>query len=445
MSLGKAEASPALGQESVEAERQLESAGTGIPWCPRGAGLRPPSQIPGSRDAPRRAVTISRVRRGREVHYWACVSDIARGAPRVLLTCVILLFVPASTAGASAAGRILDGSSVRNTRGAAVVASPPRVSVSYAVRGLRVTASGVISHGGPTGVARVGRRVEVEEETNAQSGATEWRVLASIPMASRAGRSSFALSFKEGRAVGTLMLRVRVVSGLHVLAESPPKRVRLGPVVVVRSTLRGTSVQAPPREVESVSGSPGATQIVILARGATVPSVGGALVIGVSPHAPNGLLGVVTAVSPSAAGPTTVTTRPATLEEAYSSFDAQINGTLGELASEDSSAAAHAAASIGSFADVSFSCDDPGVQHSITHTINLSELHVSAEIVIPSYSNGFSGPFINFDLGGHPKFGLGVNFGGYVHALRERRGKHQHGLGTMGKLRLLPRPRRPEQ
>lgn len=286
--------------------------------------------------------------------------------------------------------------------------------MSYAVRGLRVTASGVISHGGPTGVARVGRRVEVEEETNAQSGATEWRVLASIPMASRAGRSSFALSFKEGRAVGTLMLRVRVVSGLHVLAESPPKRVRLGPVVVVRSTLRGTSVQAPPREVESVSGSPGATQIVILARGATVPSVGGALVIGVSPHAPNGLLGVVTAVSHSAAGPTTVTTRPATLEEAYSSFDAQINGTLGELASEDSSAAAHAAASIGSFADVSFSCDDPGVQHSITHTINLSELHVSAEIVIPSYSNGFSGPFINFDLGGHPKFGLGVNFGGYA-------------------------------
>ena len=215
--------------------------------------------------------------------------------------------------------------------------------------------------------------------------------------------------------MGTVTLRVRVVSASHIVAKSSPKRVRLGPVLVVKSKLRPTTAQDPADVVQSVSGSPSGTQTVVLARDARVPVVGGALVLGVSTRAPDGLLGVVTSISHGAGGASSVTTRPATLEEAYSSFDAQINGTLGELANEHASTAAHAAdVSIGSFGNVGFSCDDPGVQHSITHTIDLSELHVSSEIVIPSWSNGFSGPFINFDLGGHPKFGLGVSFGGYA-------------------------------
>ncbi len=338
--------------------------------------------------------------------------DTTRRAARALLAVVILLLVLASPAAAAIAVRTLNGSSDRNAQSVAVVATRPRVSVSYAVQGLRVTASGVISRNGTAGVARLGRRVELEEETNAQSGAARWRVRASARLAPQAGRNSFAVRFKAAHAVGTVTLRVRVVSGSVVLTESSPKRVRLGPAVVVQSTLRSTTIKAPPGDVESVSGSPGATQTVVLARGSKVPNVGGALILGVSTRAPDGLLGVVTAVGHAASGSTTVTTRPATLEEAYSSFDAQIDGTLGELASEDASAAAHAAVNIGSFASVSFSCDDSGVQHSITHNIDLTEITVNSEIVIPSFSNGYSGPFINFDLGGHPKFGLGVTFSG---------------------------------
>jgi len=99
---------------------------------------------------------------------------------------------------------------------------------------------------------------------------------------------------------------------------------------------------------------------------------------------------VVTGIKRSGDGSTQITTMPGTLQDAYSSFDAQINGTLGELVSADAGSAAHAAVNLGVF-DVAFSCDDQGVQRSITHHINLSELHVSSEIVIPSLSNGGSG------------------------------------------------------
>ncbi|HTX12291.1 MAG TPA: hypothetical protein VME22_26980 [Solirubrobacteraceae bacterium] len=289
------------------------------------------------------------------------------------------------------------------------------VSASYAVRNGHVTARGVVARTGALTSARTATRVELEDEVVSSSGASEWHVRATSPLTSRARRSPFIVRLKIAQAAGTITLRTSLVSGSHVLARSSSRTIRLGPALVVKSKLRPTTAQEPAGVVQSVSGSPSGTQTVVLARGAKVPGIGGALVLGVSTHAPDGLLGVVTSVSYGAGGRTSVTTRPATLEEAYSSFDAQINGTLGELANEDASAAAHAAdVSIGSFANVAFSCDDPGVQHSITHSINLSELHVSSEIVIPSWSNGFSGPFINFDLGGHPKFDLGVSFGGYA-------------------------------
>jgi alpha-tubulin suppressor-like RCC1 family protein len=290
------------------------------------------------------------------------------------------------------------------------------VVASYTVRAGHVTAHGVVIRGGAAASARSKSRVELEEQVvSSSSGSSEWHVCASAGLASRGRRSAFTIRLRTSKVTGTVRLRTSLISSSRVLSRSPARTLRLGPALVVKSVLRATTAQDPAGVVQSVSGSPSGTQTAVLARGAKVPRIGGVLVLGVSAHAPDGLLGVATAVSHGAGGTSSVTTRPATLEEAYSSFDAQINGTLGELATEDTSAAAHAAdVSIGSFADVAFSCEDPGVQHSITHTIDLSELHVSSEIVIPSWSNGFSGPFINFDLGGHPKFGLGVSFGGYA-------------------------------
>jgi hypothetical protein len=216
---------------------------------------------------------------------------------------------------------------------------------------------------------------------------------------------------RVSQAAGTVVLRIRILSGRLLVAQTSGKRVRVGPPVVLHRTLRRTTVQASAGEVQGVSGSPNGAQAVVLGRGAAVPRVGGALVLGASRRAPEGLLGVVTGVKRLSDGSAQVTTKPGTLEDAYSAFDAQINGTLGELVSADAGSAARAAVSLDVF-DVSFSCDDQGVQRSITHHINLSELHVNSEIVIPSISNGGSGPFINFDIAGQPHFGLDVTFSG---------------------------------
>jgi hypothetical protein len=157
--------------------------------------------------------------------------------------------------------------------------------------------------------------------------------------------------------------------------------------------------------------------VVALAKGARVPAVGAALLLDPSASAPDGLLGVVTSVAHSSDGTTTVTTRPGTLEDAYSSFDAHLNGTIGQLVEQEATSAraastrAHAAVDLGIF-KTSFSCDDPSTQTSISHDIDLSELDVHAEVTIPSWSNGYSGPGVLFTIGGQPKLGLGVTFSG---------------------------------
>ena len=45
-------------------------------------------------------------------------------------------------------------------------------------------------------------------------------------------------------------------------------------------------------------------------------------------------------------------------------------------------------------------------------------MHVSANVAIPSASDGYYGPGVEFALYGQPK----LNFGGHVHGLAELRG-----------------------
>jgi hypothetical protein len=150
---------------------------------------------------------------------------------------------------------------------------------------------------------------------------------------------------------------------------------------------------------------------VVLAPTARVPRVGAALVVEPGARVPQGLVGVVTAVARVSDG-VAVTTKPGTLEDAYSSFSADVNGRLGELAEGPAHAAsrrARAAVNLGVF-DASFSCDGPAGATTITHHIDLSEMEVHAEVDIPSPSDGFYGPYILFTIGGQPKFNLGVKF-----------------------------------
>jgi alpha-tubulin suppressor-like RCC1 family protein len=210
------------------------------------------------------------------------------------------------------------------------------------------------------------------------------------------------------------VLRVTVLSGGLVLAESSVKTIRLGPPVVVHSVLRSTTAEPSARVVKSVTGSPSGTQTTVLGLGAGTPRVGGALVLGASSRAPNGLLGAITSVKRLAGGSTEVTTRPGTLEDAYSSFDAQINGDLGQLVEQKATTATvrgHTAASLGLF-DVSFNCSDPNVEKTITHSIDMSSMHISANVAIPSYSNGYYGPGVELALYGQPKLNFTVTFTG---------------------------------
>ncbi len=140
------------------------------------------------------------------------------------------------------------------------------------------------------------------------------------------------------------------------------------------------------------------------------------MVMDASAKAPDGLLGVVSAVTHAPDGSTRVMTTPGALEDAYSSFEAHLSGTLGQLAGEGAAAAgvrsrAHSAVNLGIF-KTAFGCDDPSTQRTITHTIDLSELEVQAEVTIPSWGNGYSGPGVRFTIGGQPKLGLGVKFSG---------------------------------
>jgi len=224
----------------------------------------------------------------------------------------------------------------------------------------------------------------------------------------------FSLKWVGAPEHASLLVRVQVSARRAIMARSATRRVRSVSPVVVHSKLRASTVQPTQGSVMSVTSSPAGTTSVALARGVRAPPVGGALVLPVSVKAPHGVLGVVTATSRLPDGRTAVTTRPGTLEDAYSSFDAHLNGELGQLAQGAASASStrgHAAVKVGIF-DISFGCDDPSVERSIHHSIDLSKMRVVANVAIPSPSNGYFGPGVEFELFGHPQLDFGVTFTG---------------------------------
>ena len=89
-----------------------------------------------------------------------------------------------------------------------------------------------------------------------------------------------------------------------------------------------TTVTLAGSDITAVAGDPAASHTVTLAAGVPAPAVGRVLVAPMSATAPDGLLGTVTAVASGPSGTHVVTLSPATLDEAYSTFNVSISHVL---------------------------------------------------------------------------------------------------------------------
>lgn len=176
--------------------------------------------------------------------------------------------------------------------------------------------------------------------------------------------------------------------------------------VVVRKVVKSTTAMPSARQVRSVKGSPEGETIAILARGVSAPPVGVTLVIPPSAKAPDGVLGIVVARRNLGSGAVRLVTRPGTLDSAYKSFHAHLEGSLGQLVEGDEAEArAQSSSALGRFAPT-FHCTGPGLGHPITTMVDLSQLHVTLDVT--------SSPSILFLLTGTPRFGLNFDFTGRV-------------------------------
>jgi alpha-tubulin suppressor-like RCC1 family protein/uncharacterized membrane protein YgcG len=290
----------------------------------------------------------------------------------------------------------------------------PHVSVSVIAVGSEVDAGGTVGTGAAHGAgSRSYWRANLQQRVGSR-----WLTRETSGLRAHGRLSGFTLAWDDATPGGRETVRVEVTSGRRVVATSATRSVASTSPVSVQSTLRTSTVQPSTRDIVSVTATPDSSTVVVLAKGARVPAIGASLLIDSSAKAPNGLLGVVTAVTRSSDGSTSVTTKPGTLEDAYSSFDAHLNGTLGQLAGRGATSArvaptrAHSAISLGILNNPSFGCDDPSVQTSITHEVNLSSLLVQARVYIPSASDGFFGPGVEFEVGGQPQLKFGVTFTG---------------------------------
>ena len=189
----------------------------------------------------------------------------------------------------------------------------------------------------------------------------------------------------------------------HARTDADAGEVVNGRRKVVRSVKRRSTSTPPSRRVLKVTGNPANSEVVVLASGVSVPHVGGTLVLPPSRKALHGVLGVVTAVA-HRRGRTVVRTRPGTLQDAYKSFHAHLQGSLAQLTTP-SYQRASTSVSLGGFAP-KFSCKGPALKHSVATRVDLTEVNLIFDVT--------DNPSINFLLTGQPKFHLDFDFSGKV-------------------------------
>ena len=201
--------------------------------------------------------------------------------------------------------------------------------------------------------------------------------------------------------------------------------------VVSDITAKPATVTLTGADVTAVSGDPAATETVTLAAGVPVPAVGRVLVAPVSATAPDGLLGTVTAVAAGTGGTHVVTLSPATLDQAYSTFDVSTSQTLtnsdvvqapggsaGQTQSigatpmsADQEAAPSADPTSGfgfNISKAAFTCKGSG-DSTITLTADLSKINVDL-----SLNANPSAPSIHVLITADPVFDINVDFTGTV-------------------------------
>ncbi len=313
---------------------------------------------------------------------------------------------------------------------AGVVAHVPVVGSSINVARGRVVATGSVRTLSRSAAAW---RACLEEEAAQMKSPGEWASRSCSRLKPHGAGATYRINAPAGPAgvaAGTATFRVVVFAGKREAATSATHTIRLGAPVVVHSRLRSTTETLQPASIEKVTGDPKTSQTIVLRPGTTMPRVGAYVVAPASRADPAGVLAVVTALTTLQGGAHGLTTKPGTLDGAYSAFSAKVAGTLGELA--DDATVAQAAASMSgaheatahdavalSTLNAPFHCSDPATQLSVTQHIDLSELHVEAEVNIPTPSNGFYGPSILLNISGQPKLDFSIAFSGYVECRAE--------------------------
>jgi alpha-tubulin suppressor-like RCC1 family protein len=161
--------------------------------------------------------------------------------------------------------------------------------------------------------------------------------------------------------------------------------------------------------VQAVTGDPSTEQTTVLSDGADVPEVGGHLAVPETAAAPDGVLGTVTAVDTREDGSTAVTTTPASLDEAYSTFQIAVDADLSEEDVSVVQPGARAAATPFklNLSAVNFSCSGSGAGPTISLTADLSRIHLQFNLDIWQ-------PAIHFLLDVRPVFDLNIGFTGQI-------------------------------
>jgi hypothetical protein len=205
--------------------------------------------------------------------------------------------------------------------------------------------------------------------------------------------------------------------------------------VVSDITAKPTTVTLTGSDITAVAGDPAGTQTVTLAAGVPVPPVGRVLVAPISATTPAGLLGTVTAVSGGADGTSVVTLSPATLDQAYSTFDVstsqavtesdvvQASGNAAGQAQTTSATQLPATATVAAARDLAdqasdpgydlsntaFSCDGSGAGPTMSLSADLSKMSVDL-----SLDANPEAPDIHFLITADPVFDINFGFTGTV-------------------------------
>ena len=192
-----------------------------------------------------------------------------------------------------------------------------------------------------------------------------------------------------------------------------------------------TTVTLTGSDITAVSGDPAATQTVTLTAGVPVPAVGQVLVASASATAPDGLLGTVTATAGGTGGAHVVTLSPATLDQAYSTFDVSTSQVLtdsdivqapassaGQTLTTDATPLsgtplpaqdlADQTAGLGfDLSNAAFTCKGSG-NPTITLTADLSKTQVDLTLITTDPLT----PSIHFLVSADPIFNINVGFTG---------------------------------